>query len=57
MEYANEISYSYDITPQVYTTLDDGTVQQVNPSPVIDEMGDGGDDGLECDDVLLLGSL
>ena len=41
MEYANEISYSYDITPQVYTTLDDGTVQQVNPSPVIDEMGMG----------------
>ncbi len=39
LEYANEISYRYSVTPQVYTTLDDGSVQQVNPSPVIDEMG------------------
>ncbi len=39
MEYANEITYNYGVTPQVYTTLDDGSVQQVNPSPVLDEMG------------------
>ncbi len=39
MQYANEISYSYGITPRVYTTLDDGTVQQVNPSLVVNEMG------------------
>ncbi len=41
MAYANEISYGYSVTPQVYTTLDDGSVQRVNPSPVIDEMGMG----------------
>ena len=39
LEYANEITYNYGVTPQVYTTLDDGSVQQVNPSPVLDEMG------------------
>ena len=41
MAYANEISYGYSVTPQVYTTLDDGSVQRINPSPVIDEMGMG----------------
>ena len=39
LEYANEISYSYGVTPMVYTTLEDGSVQQVNPSLVVGEMG------------------
>lgn len=39
MEYANEIAYHYNVTPQVYTTLEDGSIQRVNPSPVIEEMG------------------
>ncbi len=38
-QYANEITYAYGVTPQVYTTLSDGNVQQVNPSPVLEELG------------------
>lgn len=39
MQYANEITYYYGITPMVYTTLEDGSIQQVNPSLVVDKMG------------------
>lgn len=39
MQYANEITYRYGVTPMVYTTLEDGSTQQVNPSLVVDKMG------------------
>ena len=39
MQYANEITYRYGVTPMVYTTLEEGSTQQVNPSLVVDKMG------------------
>ncbi len=39
MQYANEITYRYGITPMIYATLEDGSTQQVNPSLVVDKMG------------------
>lgn len=40
--YANSIQYSYDVTPQLFLTSDDGTVRQVNPDSTFAALGFGG---------------
>ena len=40
--YANSIEYSYNVTPQLFTELDDGSVRQVNPDSTFAALGFGG---------------
>ena len=39
--YANSIQYSYDVTPQLFLTLDDDSVRQVNPDNTFAALGLG----------------
>lgn len=40
-EYANSIQYSYNVTPQIFTQLDDDDVRQVNPDGTFSALGFG----------------
>ncbi len=39
--YTNAIEYSYDVTPQIYSEKDDGSVRQVNPDKSFESLGFG----------------
>ncbi len=41
-DYANSIEYSYNVTPQLFTELEDGSVRQVNPDSTFAALGFGG---------------
>ena len=37
--YTNAIEYSYNVTPQIYSEKDDGSVRQVNPDKSFESLG------------------
>lgn len=39
--YTNAIEYSYNVTPQIYSEKDDGSVRQVNPDKSFESLGFG----------------
>ena len=39
--YTNAIEYSYEVTPQIYSEKDDGSVRQVNPDKSFESLGFG----------------
>lgn len=41
-QYANSIEYAYNVTPQLFSQADDGSVRQVNPDNTFAALGFGG---------------